>query len=301
MHPLHEPLRRASLAAATLAITPYVALKLAWIAGSEIGMTSGAEAAVMSDARFVVGNVITIGLMMVALGFVVALTRSWARRVPAWLVLVLGGGATGLLAPVLLGLPLGLLIQLAVGGRVEPGDDRGLDPWVFGVVYSGFGLLAVAISVLLGLYVVDRWGHLISAPPEPPSSVAIGVGALGLLPFGAAMAFWGIAGPGSTGPLGMDEPVQRTVLVVIGVLSVAAFGAPILGWRADRWPRATWLTTWVGCCIAALQGPAMILLARDGDVQPFVALTALLATPGSCVYGLGILRRRTSSPLVPVG
>jgi hypothetical protein len=39
MHPLHGPLQQVSLAVAALAITPYVALKLAWIAGSEIGMT----------------------------------------------------------------------------------------------------------------------------------------------------------------------------------------------------------------------------------------------------------------------
>jgi hypothetical protein len=214
--------------------------------------------------------------------------------VPAWLVFVLGAGATGLLAPILLGLPFGMLVQLAASGYVKQGDDGGLSPWVFGVVYSGFGLLALSIAVLLGMHVADRWGRLIADPPEPPSAVAVVVGAFGLLPFGAAMLFWGMAGPGSTGPLAMDQPAQRTVLGVTGVLAIAAFAAPFLGRRVTRWPRLTWLTTWVGCCVAALQGPTLILLARDGDVQPVVALITLLATPGSSLYGLAVLRRRTS-------
>ena len=292
---MRQPLRQAALSVAVVATVPYVTLKVLWLSGSTIGMTSGAGATEMSGARFVAGNVITVLLMLVALAFVVAVTRSWARRVPTWLVLVLGGGATGLLAPILLGLPLGLGVQIAVDGYVKPADDSGLAAWVFAVVYSGFGLLAVAMAVLVAAYVLDRWGHLMTEPPQPPSPLAVLAGALGMLPFGAAMMYWGAFGPGTTGPQAMDLPAQRTVLLVTGAMSVSAFVVPFLGERAHRWPRSAWLVAWTGSCISAFQAPTQVLLAQGGDVRPALAGIAVVTTPGSCIYGLSMLRRHLAT------
>ncbi len=292
---MRQRLRQAALSVAVVATAPYVALKVMWLSGSTIGMTSDAGADEMSGARFVTGNVVTVLLMVAAIAFAFALTRPWARRVPAWLVLVLSGGATGLLAPILLGLPLGLVIQLAVEGYVKPADDTGLAPWVFAIVYSGFGLLAIAMAVLVAAYVLERWGHLMTEPPRPPSALAVLAGALGMLPFGAAMISWGAFGPGATGPQGMDLPAQRTVLIVTGALSICAFVVPLLGARVDPWPRSAWLVTWTGSCISALQAPTQVLLAQGGEVRPAVALIAVVATPGSCIYGLAALRRHLSA------
>jgi hypothetical protein len=292
---MRQPLRRAALSLAFVATVPYLALKLMWLSGATIGMTSDADASEMSGTRFVTGNVITVALMVTAVAFAVAVTRSWARRVPAWLVLVLSAGATGLLAPILLGLPLGMVIQLAVEGDVQPADDTGLATWVFAVVYSGFGLLAIAMAVLMAAYVLDRWGHLMTGPPRPPTAPAVLAGAVGMLPFGAAMIAWGAFGPGTTGPQGMDLPAQRTVLVVTGALSVAAFVVPFLHERVHGWPRGAWLVAWTGASISAVQAPTQILLAEGGDVRPVVALIALLAIPGSSVYGLATLRGHLSA------
>ena len=294
MSPMRQLVRRAALSVAVVATVPYVILKLMWLSGSTIGMTNSAGAAEMSGTRFVTGNVVTVLMMLTALLFVFAVTRPRARRVPAWLVLVLGAGATGLLAPILLGLPVGLVIQLAVDGYVKPADDTGLATWVFAVVYAGFGMLAVAMAVLVTAYVLERWGQLMTTPPHPPSRPAVVAGATGLLSFGAAMLYWGAFGPGSTGPEGMDLPAQRTVLVVTGALSVAGFTVPLLGERARRWPRTAWLVLWTGACISALQGLALTLLAQGGDVRPVVALIALLATPAACIYGLSVLRSHLS-------
>lgn len=287
---------QAAIAAAVLATVPYVTLKLMWLSGSTIGMTSGADHAEMSGTRFVVGNVITVLLMLIAVAFLVSLTQPSARRVPASLVLVLGAGATGLLAPILLGLPVGVLIQLALEGSVGPADDTGLAPWVFAVVYSGFGLLAAAIAVLVASYVLERWGHLLTKPPKRPPSLATAAGALGLVPFGAAMIWWGVLSPGASGPQGMDQPAQRTVLIVTGLLSFAAYVVPFLSERGQRWPRTAWLVTWTGACTSALQAPTQILLAQGGDVRPALALVALVTTPGSCIYGLTLLRHRSTDP-----
>jgi hypothetical protein len=150
------------------------------------------------------------------------------------------------------------------------------------------------MAVLVVLHVLERWGPLIQQAPQPPRWPATLAGAVGLLPFGAAMTYWGLSGPGSNGPQGMDLPAQRTVLAVTGILGIAAFVVPALSDSARRWPRLAWLTTWTGCCITALQGPAQILLAQRGEVEPAVALIAVLSTPGACVYGLSILNQRLS-------
>jgi hypothetical protein len=287
-----RPLQNAALAAALVATVPYLVLKLMWLSGSTVGMSGGMHIDEMNSTRFQVGNTVTVVLMLVAAGLVVVLTRSWAERVPARLVFVLGAGATGLLAPILLGLPLGLVAQVLAKGDVRPAEDAGLEPWVFGVVYSGFALLASAMGVLLLGYVARRWGRLIADPPERPSWPATLAGALGLLPFSVAMIFWGSLGPGGSGPQGMDQPAQRTVLLVTGLLSGAAFVLPYSSRSACRWPRVTWLTAWTGCCVAALQGPAQLLLAQGGKAEPAVAAIALLSTPGACLYGMALLRRQ---------
>ncbi|NIK58525.1 hypothetical protein [Kribbella shirazensis] len=289
MSHLRLRLQRAALVVACLAPVPYLVLKVLWLSGSTIGTTTAAGASEMHETRFVVGNLITVFLMVVAVAFAIALTRPAAHRVPAWLVFVLGAGATGLLAPILLGLPLGLVLQLIADGAVKTATDEGLAPWVFGAVYSGFALLGIALAVLLAQYVVARWGDLIAVAPQPPSTVATVAGALGMVPFGLANLYWGIFGPGSTGPQAMDLVAQRTVLVVTGLLSLAAFALPLVSQRAVG-PRMAWLITWTGCCVVAFQGPTQILLANGGDVQPMIAFIALLSTPGSSLYGLGVLR-----------
>jgi hypothetical protein len=280
------------MALAVAAIVPYVTLKLRWLAGSTVGVTSADGLAQMHSARFVAGNTITVALVATAGGFVVALTRPWADRVPAPLVFVLGAGATGLLAPILTGLPLGLAVQVALGGDLMPAEEAELAPWVFGVVYSGFGLLGLAMAVLGLDHVRRRWGHLLDEPPTPPSRMATVAGAAGLVPFAAAMTAWGVAGVGDSGPRGMTSPAQRTVLVVSGLLAAAAYAAPLAPAAAQRWPRTAWLLTWTGCCVAAMQGPAQVLLAQGGRARPVVAAVAALSAPGAGTYGLGILRRR---------
>jgi hypothetical protein len=281
-----------ALATAVLATVPYLTLKLLWLGGSTVGVTSSAGLAELHSTRYVAGNTITVLLMLVAAAFAVVLTRAWADRIPAGLVFLLGAGATGLLAPILLGMPIGLALQAALGVEAKSADDAGLAPWVFGIVYSGFGVLGAAMAVLVATHVLRRWGHLISQPPERPSRWATVAGAVGLLPFAAAMTYWGISGPGKSGPSGMDLPAQRTVLVVTGLLAAAAYVVPIVSDHSQRWPRTAWLITWTGSCVAALQGPALVLLAQGGKIQPAVATVAAVATLGACAYGLGVLKGR---------
>ena len=287
---MHRRLQSIAFGLVVVAVVPYTVLKLMWLAGSEVGLKNAATVAEVEGTRMLVGNVVTVLLEVLAVALAFALIRPIGRRVPGWVVLAMAGGATGLLAPILLGLPLGMLLQLVTQGDVRTGGMDNMEPWVFGLVYGGFALLAVALCVLLWLYVVERWGRVLAVAPRTPVPWAVVAGAVGLLPFGASMLWWGFAGPGSGGPQAMDATSQRTVLVVTGVLAVAAFLVPFLA--SQRGSRAAWLVTWTGCAVAALQGPTQVLLANGGNPTPVMLGLALVTTPGSCLYGWAVLRRR---------
>ena len=285
-------LRRIAFLAAVLATLPYLVLKLSWLAGATIGLEDEAAVATMGTPRFVIGNAVTAAMELIAIALAFAFTRPWRQRIPAWLVVTVGGCATGLLVPILIGLPLGLLMQLASGAPPTAADDGGLAGWAFALVYSGFSVLAVALTTLLALYALQRWRVLLDEPPGRPSGWAAVVGALGLLPFGAAMTMWGAAGPGELGPQGLASLDQRVSLLVTGLLALAAFAAPYVRASTIGAAHALWAVLWTGCACAALQGPAHLLLAEGAQIQPAVALLAALATPGATAYGLSILRAR---------
>lgn len=286
------PIRRAQVvafAAVVASVVPYVALKALWLAGSRIGMRPGSPNE-MLQARFVVGNIITIGLELLAVLLAWTIIRPWGQRIRFWLVFVVAGGATGLLAPILLGLPLGTVIQLVTQRTTTSGGEGTLQGWVFTVVYAGFGLLAVALAVLLGLYALQRWGSLLAAAPRTPGLRLTAVCSIGMLAFAAAMACWSVAGPGSTGPARMESVAQRTVLAVTAVLAVAGLVTPWLSPLLAAHPRSAWLLTWVGCASTALQGPTGLLLAAGGQIRVAGVLLAAIATPSALTYGLTVLK-----------
>lgn len=285
-----QRLRQVCLLVSVLAVLPYLVLKALWLSGSSLGTTSGAASSEMHSGRMVVGNVVTVLLVLLAVGLAAALAGPHSAWLPGWAVVVLGVGATGLLAPILLGLPLGLVLETAVGEHRTAADPGALEGWVYAVAYGGFGALGLALGVLLWLHIAERWSSLLAVAPRRPAPSAVLAGTVGMLPFGVAMLAWGVAGPGDMGPQGMESPAQRTVLAVTGLLALAALWVPLSGSRlAAGRPRLAWVATTVGCATTALQGQAQLLLAHDGEVQPAVLALALLATPGSCVYGLKVL------------
>jgi hypothetical protein len=274
-----------------LAVVPYLALKLAWLNGADVGVKDATALAELHSTRMVIGNDVTIALELAAVGLALALASGWGRRVPAWLMLGAGAGATGLLAPILLGLPVGSLLQLTVEGDVDTGGMDHLSPWVFAVVYGGFGLMAIGILVLAARYAAARWSHVLERVPSPAPPGVIVAGGLGLLPFGTVMLWWGVFGPGASGPQAMDAVVQRTTLVVTGLLAVGGLLAPLRRGVPRRGPRLRWLALWVGCTTAASQAPTHVLLANGGHPTRAILLMGLLTVPGSVVYGLLVLRR----------
>lgn len=239
-------LRYATIAACL----PYLALKVAWISGSSIGDAS----AEMRSTTYVVGNLITAGLDLVAIALVLAFTCRWGLRIPAWLLLVPMWVGTGLLAPIALGVPLGMVVQLIAGGSAMPaGGD--LDGWVFALVYSGFTVQAILLVAAFVLYVRTRWpdlpgrrtGLAAAGPTRPIQRLFAISSATGAIGYGAVHLLWAFSGGGFGGDAdGIETAAQQTFWAVQGLLGlVAAIGVLAL---VQRWGSG-WLplaATWVG-------------------------------------------------------
>ncbi|MFF0436691.1 hypothetical protein ACFYU9_31295 [Streptomyces sp. NPDC004327] len=147
---------------AMVACLPYIGLKVAWVAGSRVGIPAGS---VLLDhpTLMAVANGLSVLADAVVVLLALLLTRPWGMRVPAWLLAFPMWAATGLLAPIMAGYPGQLIVSLVGGGSGAPsptGKEPFLDAWVFPVVYGGFILQGLSLGTLFVLYARDRWGHL---------------------------------------------------------------------------------------------------------------------------------------------
>ncbi|MEU7021402.1 hypothetical protein ABZ990_12190 [Streptomyces sp. NPDC046203] len=153
---------------AMAACLPYIALKVAWVAGSRIGIPDGSG---LLDHRtlMIVANGVSVLADALVVLLALLLTRPWGSRVRAWLLAFPMWAATGLLAPIVTGYPAQLVLA-AFGDRAGGGSGAGagsgqaaepfLDAWVFPVVYGGFIVQALCLGTLFALYAHDRWSRV---------------------------------------------------------------------------------------------------------------------------------------------
>jgi hypothetical protein len=254
---------RRALTAVTIAATlPYLTLKVLWLTGHGTGATSAAGAAELLDTRHLVGDGVTALLEVAAVALALALTCGWGRRIPAVLVLVPMWVGTGLLTPIAVGMPLGLVVQAVAGGSPVP-TDNGLNNWVYGCVYGGFLAQAAGLFALFPGYVRRRWPRLLrrdaGGPPDRRVVSAAGMVAAG---YAGALVLWAVTGSRFAGPAGFDTIAQRTYLVGValvvlaGVLAVAALHRPT---------RTRYVVAWTGTAVTVLAGPTGIALSNGGS------------------------------------
>ncbi|GGY14670.1 hypothetical protein [Streptomyces tanashiensis] len=180
--------RRALRALAILACLPYISLKIAWVAGGEIGIPAGStllehrQLMVIANSVSVVADVLVVVLALL-------LTQAWGRRFPAWPLALPMWAATGLLAPIMAGYPTQLAVALFTGDeKAAAPAEPFLDGWVFAVVYGGFILQGLSLGTLFALYTRDRWGHLWQGRLGELSARTSGPGARALAVAGAVVA-----------------------------------------------------------------------------------------------------------------
>ncbi|MEU0374816.1 hypothetical protein ABZ070_32345 [Streptomyces sp. NPDC006283] len=308
-----HPGRAALRAVAIAACVPYLGLKISWIAGSRVGIPDGSA---LLDHRVLMALANSVTVLMDGAVVVLAmlLTRPWGLRVRAWLLTVPMWGATGLLAPIMVGFPL-QQIGVAFGGtRTQDSAEPFLHDWVFAVVYGGFILQGLALGTLFVLYAKDRWGHLWRGKVwDLPTGVtgafmrrtAVAGSLLALFP----AVMHGLWATGSTVALSAERAAQRTTdfylleATRIGFIGVAVTGVLLLAFRlrptlSVRSPLAM---AWVGSSALGAWGGWMLLasLMPDGDEGKSSSALLVLTYIGEMITGLlltcavaSLLRRR---------
>jgi hypothetical protein len=241
---------------AVAACVPYLSLKIAWLAGSGIG-TMGTGAAMMLDTRYVVGNLLTAGMDLVAIVVALAFTYPWGQRLPNWLVLGPIWIGTGLLAPIALGLPLGMVVQGFAGGSPVASDNN-LESWVYGIVYGGFTLQAILLVTAFVLYARTRWPEVFRLRvrdfqgPSPVQRRVIIGSAVVAAAYGVLSLVWAFSGANAA----VETATQKTFWMTQGALSFA--GVVGLLALAYRWGRGRLLlpltAAWLGTGVVFASG-----------------------------------------------
>ncbi|MBO2446675.1 hypothetical protein J4573_06200 [Actinomadura barringtoniae] len=230
------------------ACVPYLTLKIAWLAGSTVGWND-LEAA--KDSTLYVGNAITMGMDAIAVVVALAFTYPWGRRIPAWIVAAPIWIATGLLAPIVLGVPFGVLLQFLSGQAQQSGQGgEGLQGWVYAVVYTGFTLQGLGLLTAFVFYARDRWGRLFRLRtadlPNGPGLAIQRFLTLGAIAPAAVYAsvhlYWAFGGESET-------VTQHTVDAVWGLLSLAGVAGLLALVRRAKRPGPVWIpltAAWTG-------------------------------------------------------
>ena len=249
---------------------PYLVLKVAWTAGMPVGI---ADRSVLHGHGWAAANALMAAIELAGLLLVLALTRPWARRVPAWLLLFPVWVGTGLLFRVAAGTAL---MALFARPSQASGSLGGFQPWVFVMVYASFAGQGAALAIAFACYVRARWGRLLgertgqvvarrtaqarSGPEHHLAGMAEAVAGLAVA-VAAVFCYW--AAGGSFGLSGA-QPHPSWALQAARVVGAVIAAAGLLG-LAGRWgPRTRfWLPAalaWVGSgSLAAFDGLELLL------------------------------------------
>jgi hypothetical protein len=259
---------------------PYLFLKLVWTLDIPVGIT---DRSVLHGGGWVAGNALMAGIELAGLLLVLALTRPWARRVPAWLLLFPAWVGTGLLFQVVLGAALTVLFSAS--SHTSNVDTGGIAAWVFVVVYATFAGQGVALAIAFGCYVRARWSRLLAQPtrdvvakravrvrswPENHlTEIAEAVAAMAVA-VALVCVYW--AAGGSFGPSG-TQPNPSSAMQISRAAGAIAAAVGLLA-LAGRWGRETrfWLPaalTWIGSgALAAFDGLWYLLFLILGPDAP---------------------------------
>ncbi|CAM3527075.1 hypothetical protein KIPE111705_12595 [Kibdelosporangium persicum] len=282
---------------------PYLVLKVFWLFGNSVGAADAQGAAELLDVRHLVGDVVTAGMELFAIALVLALTYPWGRLLPAWLVAGPIWLASGLLAPIALGLPLGLAAQAFVGGSAVPADN-GLLGWVYVLVYGGFAVQAVGLLAAFLGHARERWPEVFRMRMTHLSGTASRhrlrtmIAATIAAGYAAIMVAWSVTAPDWGGPAGFETVAQKTALLATGLLVLAgAISVPaLLRRRGDRRVVGPFTLAWLGTSVAVTAGPTHIALSNNGSISLILVTVSLCATLSGLLLAHTMIRALPAAP-----
>lgn len=293
-------LRRTLCTFAIVACTPYLSLKLAWLAGIRIGVDDDA----MNDGVMRALNGLTFGMDALVVVVALALIRPWGRRLPAWVPVLPMWFATGLLGTIVIILPLQMIVGLFVQGDPS-NDESSMSSWVPTVVYGGFVAQGVALIGLFCLYAWERWGDVLrcrlgelgDTPTAPVQRIAaVAAAATATLPI-VFHLIWATGSQRGISDLLADNrsPYSYTSDVVLALLCLMGVaGAWLLAFRRadDRRPLLLPVCLgWLGAGSMVGWGGWMLLtgaMPTDGE-GPRLAPAMQLAYSAQVLAGVLVL------------
>jgi hypothetical protein len=221
--------------AAALALTPYVAIKVSWVAGALLGVLPTGRG--LSLLEWVVINTITAAMATAAIVVALALVRPWGLRIPARLVVAGSWLGAGFLVP---------LLPYTVAGLVA-GPDAGdeMPGWEAMLIQSGFVGMGTGLVLALPAYARRRWpaelgGRVGDSPLRIDALVAAGMGAAALL--AVLWTSYAVSGGGRDG----TERVLSGLFGFWALVAALAMAALVSG-RPARLPRSAAVSlAWLG-------------------------------------------------------
>ncbi len=234
---------------------PYLALKIVWLTGGDLGV---ADERVIRDGSMIALNVLTAGMDVLAIAIALAFTHRWGLRIPAWLILPTVWVATGLLVKFVAQVPLAFVADALASSSNRPSAGALVQPWVYALVYTEFVGMGIGLAFAFGFHVRSRWASVFTSTlpvtkREPTHEVLVplawsaAVVAIAVAALHLAWAF------GSTIGVGRALADQRTFVshlingIDAAIMLAAVAGVLMLVHHDRRVPFwATLTLTWFG-------------------------------------------------------
>ncbi|MEV4256916.1 hypothetical protein AB0J52_27450 [Spirillospora sp. NPDC049652] len=292
------------------ACVPYIVLKLTWLLGGNVGVN---DTGMMHSTKVEVANAITFALDTTTILIALAFTYGWGRRLPSWLVVVPIWVGTGLLAPLAVGIPLGTIVQFALG-EGSPTSSSGasaLDPWVFAVVYGGFITQAVGLTAAFVFYAKARWPEAFAllardVPAGPTDVMRRFLAWAAAVPMAFVVVvdlYWAFGGDGGrTTALSTTQQVVQFVDAAIALAGAA--GALVLVHRRRGRLIVPMAATWIGGGAGFGYGLFTCMVAADPDTTTLMNLDALAGMLGGLVIalaGASLIAERAAERIAAAG
>ena len=225
---------------AALALTPYLVIKVSWVAGALLGVLPAGDG--MSTAEWVALNVATIVMSGVGIVVALALVRPWGLRIPARLLVAGSWIGAGFLVP---------LLPYAVVGLFDI-DGGSMPDWEAALIQAGFAGMGLGLAVALPSYFRRRWPDSLSGrigerrmPSDPLAAWSI-LAAAGLAAMwtywavdddrvlGLLFAAWALAAAASLWCLVAGRPTRAPLWIA---MTVAWLGSgSLFAWSAWKLP-----------------------------------------------------------------